>query len=124
MTRLLSCRASTDYQLWLRFADGVAGTLYVGNLLEIGAFCLWRDSEYFTLARIERDAHAVVWPGGVRLDGEILHAELEARFGSYRKAIAADGAFQRFMARVLSSGEPRRLANKKTRENGRRQGRA
>ena len=42
MHRVTDCRASEDYRLWLRFDDGVEGSIFLGNLLEIGAFSLWR----------------------------------------------------------------------------------
>ena len=36
--RITDCRASRDYRLWLRFEDGLEGSVYLGNLLEIAAF--------------------------------------------------------------------------------------
>ena len=43
--RITACKAEEDYKLWLRFEDGLEGQ--VGNLLEIGAFQLWRDVREF-----------------------------------------------------------------------------
>ena len=43
MHRVTACKAEDDYKLWIRFEDGLEGSVFLGNLLEIGAFKLWRD---------------------------------------------------------------------------------
>ena len=37
MRKLTEFRADSDYSLWLRFDDGLEGSVFLGNLLEIGA---------------------------------------------------------------------------------------
>jgi hypothetical protein len=44
MHRITACKVEEDYKLWLRFEDGLEGSVFLGNLLEIGAFQLWRAS--------------------------------------------------------------------------------
>ena len=73
MHRVTECRASRDYRLWLRFDDGVEGSVFLGDLLDVGAFSAWRDVEQFCRAAVE--AATVVWDG-IRLDPDILYQDL------------------------------------------------
>ena len=76
MHRVTECKASPDYRLWLRFDDGVEGTVFLGDLLEVGAFSAWRDVEQFCRAAVQ--AATVVWDAGIRLDPDILYQDLVA----------------------------------------------
>lgn len=76
MHRVTDCRASRDYRLWLRFDDGVEGSVFLGDLLEVGAFSLWRDVDQFCRVAVDRKAATVVWDGGIRLDPDILYQDL------------------------------------------------
>src|SRR5579859_5628394 len=74
MHRVKECKASSDYKLWLRFEDGVEGSVFLGDLLEVGPFSAWRDVEQFCRAAVE--AATVVWDDGIRLDPDILYQDL------------------------------------------------
>ena len=76
MHRVTECKASEDYRLWLRFEDGVEGSVFLGNLLEIGAFRPWRDVAQFCRVAVDPAAATVVWEGGIRLDPDILYQDL------------------------------------------------
>ena len=82
--RLISCRAGKDYTLWLLYADGVTGTVHLGNLIAVGAFSLLRDKRIFRAARIDEHTGTVAWRPGVRLDSEILYEHI--RVGWQRRA--------------------------------------
>jgi hypothetical protein len=101
--RVVSCRARASYELELRFEDGLQGEVYLGNLVDIGAFSRWRDLALFMTARPDNDSGTIVWPAaGVRLDADILYADIAARGGRPAPAPGAD----RFMQRALEA--PRR----------------
>src|SRR3981189_2616937 len=68
--RITACKAEEDYKLWLRFEDGLEGSVFLGNLLEIGAFQLWRDVREFEKVSVDPDTATVTWEGGIRLDSE------------------------------------------------------
>ena len=76
MHRVTECRASPDYRLWLRFEDGLEGSVFLGNLLELGDFSLWRDVEQFCRAAVDAHAATVVWDGGIQFDPDILYQDL------------------------------------------------
>ena len=71
------CGAKEDYNLLLEFSDGTAGSVYLGNLLEIGAFKRWRDVREFK--RVQAIDGAPVWECGARLDPEILYQDVIQR---------------------------------------------
>lgn len=79
MHRITECRAEEDYKLWLRFEDGLEGRVFLGNLLEIGAFQLWRDVREFEKVSVDPETATVTWEGGIRLDPDILYHDVASR---------------------------------------------
>jgi Protein of unknown function (DUF2442) len=77
--RITACKPEKDYTLWLCFDDGRQGRVYLGNLLEIGSFKLWRDPREFEKVMIDPDAATIVWEVGIRLDPSILYADIVAQ---------------------------------------------
>ena len=76
MHRVTECKASKDYRLWLRFEDGLEGSVFLGDLLEVGVFGVWRDVDRFCRATVDREAATVVWDGGIQFDPDILYQDL------------------------------------------------
>jgi hypothetical protein len=62
--RVTACKVEDDYKLWLRFDDGLEGSVFLGNLLEIGAFKLWRDVREFEKVSVDPETATVTWEGG------------------------------------------------------------
>ena len=79
MHKVTACKAEDDYKLWLRFDDGLEGSVFLGNLLEIGAFKLWRDVREFEKVVVDPDSSTVTREGGIRLDPEILYRDVLAK---------------------------------------------
>src|SRR3989304_8907749 len=79
--RVTACKAEEDYMLWLRFDDGLEGSVFLGNLLEIGAFQLWRDVREFEKVSVDPETATVTWEGGIRLDPDVLYHDVAARSG-------------------------------------------
>ena len=79
MRNLVEFRIANDYSLWLRFDDGTEGSVFLGNLLEIDAFKLWRDPEQFHRVVFDQKAKTLVWDGGIELDPAVLYRDLLER---------------------------------------------
>jgi hypothetical protein len=77
--RITACKAEEDYKLWLRFEDGLEGSVFLGNLLEIGAFQLWRDVREFEKVSVDPESATVTWEGGIRLDPDVLYHDVKHR---------------------------------------------
>lgn len=104
---IIACKASADYTLWLRYSDGLQGSVDLGSLVEIGAFHAWRNVLVFLTARPDPELGGVKWPcAGIRLDPALLYHELQAR-GAVHSRPCRDSGFQRFMAHVLAPLPPR-----------------
>jgi hypothetical protein len=76
MHRVTDCKASRDYRLWLRFEDGLEGSVFLGNLVDLGPFVAWRDVDQFCRAAVDREAATVVWEAGIQFDPDILYQDL------------------------------------------------
>jgi uncharacterized protein DUF2442 len=76
MHRVTECKASRDYRLWLRFEDGLEGSVFLGDLLEVGAFSAWRDVDQFCRVVVDREMATVVWDVGIQFDPDILYQDL------------------------------------------------
>ena len=76
MHRVTDCKASRDYRLWLRFEDGLEGSVFLGNLVDLGPFTAWRDVDQFCRAAVDREAATVVWEAGIQFDPDILYQDL------------------------------------------------
>ena len=79
MHELTEFRADNDYSLWLRFDDGLEGSVFLGNMVEIGAFRAWRDRDQFRRVAIDPAAKTLVWDGGIELDPAVLYRDLLER---------------------------------------------
>lgn len=62
--------------LWLKFEDGLEGSVFLGDLLDVTPFSAWRDVDQFCRVGLDRKAATVVWEGGIQLDPDILHQDL------------------------------------------------
>jgi hypothetical protein len=76
MHRVTECKASRDYRLWLKFEDGLEGSVFLGDLLELVAFRSWRDADQFCRVVVDRKAATVVWDDGIQFDPDILYQDL------------------------------------------------
>ena len=81
MHRVTACKAEEDYMLWIRFDDGLEGSVFLGNLLEIGAFKLWSDVREFERVSVDPETATVTWQGGIRLDPDVLYQDLLEKSG-------------------------------------------
>lgn len=127
MTTLTHCKADgCTYTLWLRYADGVAGTAYLDNLVEHELFEALREPGCFANVRIE--SNCVVWPAlrgalalPICIDGELFYRDLIARGARPAAAPAraapragglrgarTEAAFRLFMVRALAPIKRRR----------------
>ena len=61
------------YRLWLRFHDGVCGTVDLTSELWGPMFEPLKDVELFAQAAVHPDCETVVWPNGADLAPEFLY---------------------------------------------------
>jgi hypothetical protein len=77
MHRIVEVNVVGPYTVWLRFADGVCGTLDLSELVGKGVFAAWSNPDVFNQATIDPETHTLRWPGGIDLAPEALHEDLK-----------------------------------------------
>lgn len=71
---LLEATPTDDYEVHVRFDDGLSARVDLSYLLEYGGvFEPLRDREYFLRLRADRDARTIVWPNEADIAPETLY---------------------------------------------------
>ena len=64
-----------DYQLCVRFEDGVEGVVDVAKLVAFsGVFAPLKDKTYFAQVRVDAVIGTICWPNGADLVPDVLYA--------------------------------------------------
>lgn len=71
-------RCQPNFQLWVRFSDGLEGEVDMTSDLDEPIFEPLRDPAEFSRGRLDPALHTVVWPNGADLAPEFLRARLLA----------------------------------------------
>ena len=77
--RVQEVQALPNNRLFVRFVDGIAGTVDLSRLIvspQAGVFARLRDRTLFEQVHVEMGA--VVWPGGLDLAPDAMHAEIKS----------------------------------------------
>ena len=72
--RVAEVRALPGYRLWVRFNDGLEGTVVMADFLHsdrAGVFAVLRDEDLF--AQVSLRLGAVIWPGDLDLAPDAMH---------------------------------------------------
>lgn len=77
--RVVEVRPLTGYKLWLRFQDGVCGTVDLSGELWGPMFEPLKDSALFAQAAIHPELETVTWPNGADLAPEFLYQAAQQR---------------------------------------------
>ncbi len=76
---ITECRAEENYTLWLRFADGLEGRVYLGDIVRTQYFRMLGDIETFNRVEVDLVENTVTWEGGIKLDPEALYRDLASK---------------------------------------------
>ena len=70
---VMEARYVRDFVVWLRFRDGTAGEVDLGQELWGPVFEPLRDVEYFKKFTVHPELETLVWPNGADFAPEFLH---------------------------------------------------
>jgi hypothetical protein len=74
---IVDAKAVGDYRLYLRFEDGIEGSIDLAPVLSFsGVFVPLRDPAYFAQVRVNRELGTVAWPNGADLDPDVLYGRV------------------------------------------------
>jgi hypothetical protein len=81
-----------DYQLSLRFEDGLEGVIDVSELVSFtGVFAPLQDPGYFAQVRVDVEIGTICWPNGADLDPDVLYAAITGEPIDLAEPVAALG---------------------------------
>ncbi len=77
LSDVIAVDARAGFRLWVRFEDGLEGEVDLSGFVGRGVFRRWADdpAEFFQ-ARVDSASGTVVWPGGLDVAPDRLHAEV------------------------------------------------
>jgi hypothetical protein len=76
MHTITECRAESNYTLWLKFDDGLEGSVNLGDLVLTESYLAISDEATFARVAIDPISSAPTWTGGIKLDPEALYRDL------------------------------------------------
>jgi len=79
MHTITECRAESNYTLWLKFDDGLEGSVNLGDLVLTESYLAISDEETFARVAIDPVSNAPTWTGGIQIDPEALYRDLASR---------------------------------------------
>jgi hypothetical protein len=75
--KVVEVRPLKGYRLWLRFDDGVAGTVDLSAELWGPMFEPLKDAEFFAQAAIDPELETITWPNGADMAPEFLYQAVQ-----------------------------------------------
>ena len=102
------------YKLWLRFDDGIAGTVDLSDSAALGGvFAAWADQDFWRSAHIVADSGAVAWGDGTEVDvcpqslyldvtGQTFDEAVRDAIDSHIESRRADERFQERLAASMA----------------------
>lgn len=79
MTRVTAVKALESYCLWVRFRDGVEGSIDLSPLIGKGVFQPLADPAEFAKVFVDPITQTVAWPNGIDLCPDTLYEDIKAK---------------------------------------------
>jgi hypothetical protein len=79
MHRIKEVKPLSGFKVWIKFSDGIEGTVDLSDLAGEGVFLKWNDKEYFDSVYVDSESHTIAWPGGIDLCPDALYAEVTGK---------------------------------------------
>ncbi|MEK7241405.1 MAG: DUF2442 domain-containing protein [Planctomycetota bacterium] len=79
MHHIVKVKPLAHFKVWLKFSDGVEGTVDLSELAGKGVFEAWNEPKVFDSIFIDPVSHTIAWPGGIDLCPDSLYAEVSGR---------------------------------------------
>jgi len=76
MRGIIEVKPLKNYTVWLKFADGVEGTVDLSDLAGKGVFSAWEDVDFFNSVFVDEQTRTIAWEGGIDLCPDNLYAKI------------------------------------------------
>lgn len=74
MHKIVEVKPLKNYRVWIKFSDGIEGTVDLSELVGKGVFSVWEDVNFFNSVFIDQESHTIAWKGGIDLCPDNLYA--------------------------------------------------
>lgn len=86
ISKPLEVKALENFQIWLRFKDGLEGKIDLSHLKGKGVFQFWDECENFKKVYIDEETQAIAWDKDLELDTNKLYLKLKGKtFEQWKK---------------------------------------
>ena len=80
MPNIVKVNALGGYRVHIEFADGVAGDVDLGAMIQFrGVFAPLRDEAQFAKVRVDPESGTIVWPTGADLCPDVLYSKVTGK---------------------------------------------
>ncbi len=76
MHRIVEVKPLQNFKVWIKFSDGIEGTVDLSNVAGKGVFSSWNDPKIFQSVFVDPESRTIAWPGGIDLCPDSLYAEI------------------------------------------------
>lgn len=79
MFKVVEAKPLDNYKVWIKFSDGIEGTVDLSDMVGKGIFSKWKDKNFFNSVFVDSEIHTLAWPEGIELCPETLYAEVTGK---------------------------------------------
>lgn len=79
MIRVSEVKALEPYRIWVKFTDGLEGTIDMAAEIGTGVFAHLQDPAEFARVYLDPETQTVAWPGKVDLCPDSLYQDVQAQ---------------------------------------------
>lgn len=79
MFKPIAVKAVTPYKIWVKFSDGVEGTVDLSHLVGQGVFASWNETGKFEKVFIDSESQTVAWDENTDLCPDTLYMQITGK---------------------------------------------
>jgi hypothetical protein len=75
--KIINCKPFENYELWIKFEDGLEGKVNLSHLVGKGVFSAWNSVDFFKSVEIDKQTDTVAWGEEIDLDPYVLYENIK-----------------------------------------------
>jgi hypothetical protein len=80
INQLIEIKAVKKYLIWLKYADGVEGSVDLSHLAHQGVFNIWDEGDTFFNLKIDKETGAISWENEIELCPVSLYQRIKGYY--------------------------------------------
>lgn len=74
--KIVNCKPLANYRVWIKFDDGLEGTVDLSELVGKGVFKAWYSEDFFNSVQIDPISKTLTWGENIDLDPYVLREKI------------------------------------------------